>query len=62
MPAIAELPGVAKVSASGRQSLGSDFGIFVSGLQIPFPGNRDRAKQDVTEDHSCVSQGVERPS
>jgi hypothetical protein len=33
------------VSASGQVDSNGHFGAFVSGLKIPFPGNRDRAKQ-----------------
>ena len=33
------------VSASGQLDSNGHFGAFVSGLKIPFPGNRDRAKQ-----------------
>ena len=49
MPAIGGLPAMAKVSGSGRQSLSGDFGTFVSGLKIPFPGNRDHAKQRLVQ-------------
>jgi hypothetical protein len=33
------------VSASGQVDSNGHFGAFISGLKIPFPGNRDRAKQ-----------------
>jgi hypothetical protein len=46
MPAIGGLPGVAKVSTSGRQGLRGGFAVLSLALKFAFPGNRRLGLQD----------------